>query len=130
MQSMKILSVVMTLVLAWPQQRYENANLVFTPAYLRARDIEFDAPVNVDWEKLARSHYGDAKLANPDRDELRRRWNEGSAAATIEYDTDVPQIFRSGTFYLLAESGSGLVVPTKLTGTVTYKSDQDAVQIS
>jgi len=130
MQSMKILSIVMPFLLAWPQQRYENANLVFTSAYLRSRDIEFDTPLDVDWEKLARTHYGDAKLANPDRDEIRKQWNEISRGATIEYDADVPQMFRSGAFYLLAESESGFVEPTKLTGSVTYKSDEDAVQIA
>ncbi len=79
---------------------------------------------------MARSHYGDARLANPDRDELRKQWSEVSGASTIEYRTDVPPIFRSGGFYLLAESGSGFLEPTELKGTVTYKTDQDATRIS
>jgi hypothetical protein len=130
MQSIKVLSLVMTLALGWCAQRYESANLVFTRAYLRSPDIEFDAPVDVDWERLARSHYGDARLANPDRDELRKQWSEISSASTIEYRADVPPMFRSGSFYLLAESGSGFVEPAELHGAVTYATDQAATRIS
>ena len=129
MRSMKMLSLAVTLVLGWPQQRYENANLIFTPAYLRSGDVEFDTPLDVDWEALARNHYGSAKLTNPDRDEIRRRWSEVTGA-TFEFDASLPPLFKSGTFYLIAESGSGFLEPTQLKGTVTYQSDEAATQIS
>src|SRR5262249_20301941 len=120
MRSMKVFSLAMTLIFGWPQQRYENANLVFTPAYVRFGNIEFDTPLNVDWEGLARNYFGKAKLANPDRDEIRKRWSEIIQGATFEYDAVLPQSFRSGTFYLIAESGNGFLEPTQLRGTVTY----------
>jgi len=124
-----LLLVALMLVTARAQERYDDAGLTFTRAYIRGNAIDFESPIAVDWEATARRHYGAARLANPARDEIRKYWREVSGA-TFEYDIPVPERFRGGYFYLIAESGSGFLQLTKLIGSVSYDSDEQATRIS
>jgi hypothetical protein len=123
------LLIALMLVAARAQERYDDTGLTFTRGYIRGNQIDFESPIAMDWETLARRHYGDGRLANPSRDEIRKLWREVSGA-TLEYDIAVPPAFRASYFYVIAESGSGFLEVTKLVGSVHYDSDEQASRIS
>src|SRR5262245_31157485 len=124
-----LLLVALMLVTARSQERYDDSGLTFTRGYIRGNQIDFESPLAVERGTIARRHYGDARLANPSRDEIRKLWREVSGA-TLEYDIAVPPGFRAGYFYVIAESGSGFLEVTKLVGSVHYDSDEQATRIS